>query len=322
MTALLRIILTLLGIALSSAAAAQAYPTKAIRFISPYAPGGTTDIMARLIAAKLNESWGQPVIVENRAGANGNVGADVVAKSAPDGYTILMGAIGPLCINVLMYAKMPYDPLKDLAPVVQTATVPLILVVHPSLPTKNVKEFIALMKARAGQFNYASAGSGSPQHLTAELFKTMAKVDMNHIPYKGSGPALIDLVGGQVPFAFESTIPVLPYIKSGRLRALGITSAQRWPLVPDLPTVADGGVPGFEAITWYGVAAPAAVPADIVKRLNAEITRVLNLPDIKQRLADLGTPMVAGTPEQFGALIRSEVVKWGKVVKQANVKLD
>jgi tripartite-type tricarboxylate transporter receptor subunit TctC len=233
-----------------------------------------------------------------------------------------MGAIGPLCINVLMYAKMPYDPLKDLAPVVQTATVPLILVVHPSLPTKNVKEFIALMKARAGQFNYASAGSGSPQHLTAELFKTMAKVDMNHIPYKGSGPALIDLVGGQVPFAFESTIPVLPYIKSGRLRALGITSAQRWPLVPDLPTVADGGVPGFEAITWYGVAAPAAVPADIVKRLNAEITRVLNLPDIKQRLADLGTPMVAGTPEQFGALIRSEVVKWGKVVKQANVKLD
>jgi tripartite-type tricarboxylate transporter receptor subunit TctC len=206
--------------------------------------------------------------------------------------------------------------------VILTASVPLILVTHPSLPAKNVKEFIALMKSRPGQFNYASAGPGSPQHLTAEMFKFMAKVDMAHIPYKGSGPAIVDLVGGQIPFAFESMIPVLPHVKAGKLRALAVTSAKPSPVLPEIPTVAESGVPGFESIAWYGVVAPAGTPRDIIAKLNAEMARILNLPDIKQRLIEMGSPPVAGTPDQFGALIKSEIVKWGKVVKQAHVSLD
>jgi tripartite-type tricarboxylate transporter receptor subunit TctC len=278
--------------------------------------------LARLIGAKLYESWGQPVIVDAKPGAGGNIGTDFVAKSPADGYTILMGASGPLAINVSLFSKLPYDPVKDLAPVILTASVPLILVTHPSLPAKNVKEFIALMKSRPGQFNYASAGPGSPQHLTAEMFKFMAKVDMAHIPYKGSGPAIVDLVGGQIPFAFESMIPVLPHVKAGKLRALAVTSAKPSPVLPEIPTVAESGVPGFESIAWYGVVAPAGTPRDIIAKLNAEMARILNLPDIKQRLIEMGSPPVAGTPDQFGALIKSEIVKWGKVVKQAHVSLD
>jgi tripartite-type tricarboxylate transporter receptor subunit TctC len=301
---------------------AQTYPAKPIRFYTPYPPGGTTDILARLIGAKLYESWGQPVIVDAKPGAGGNIGTDFVAKSPADGYTILMGASGPLAINVSLFSKLPYDPVKDLAPVILTASVPLILVTHPSLPAKNVKEFIALMKSRPGQFNYASAGPGSPQHLTAEMFKFTAKVDMAHIPYKGSGPAIVDLVGGQIPFAFESMIPVLPHVKAGKLRALAVTSAKPSPVLPEIPTVAESGVPGFESIAWYGVVAPAGMPRDIIAKLNAEMARILNLPDIKQRLIEMGSPPVAGTPDQFGALIKSEIVKWGKVVKQAHVSLD
>ena len=301
---------------------AQNYPAKPIRFYTPYPPGGTTDIMARLIGAKLYESWGQPVIVDAKPGAGGNIGTDFVAKSPADGYTILMGASGPLAINVSLFSKLPYDPVKDLATVILTASVPLILVTHPSLPAKNVKEFIALMKARPGQFNYASAGPGSPQHLTAEMFKFMAKVDMTHIPYKGSGPAIVDLVGGQIPFAFESMIPVLPHVKAGKLRALAVTSAKPSPVLPEIPTVAESGVPGFESIAWYGVVAPAGTPRDIIAKLNTEMARILNLPDIKQRLIEMGSPPVAGTPDQFGALIKSEIVKWGKVVKQAHVSLE
>lgn len=318
--------LTLLACMMTLACAAnglaQTYPAKPIRFYTPYPPGGTTDIMARLIGAKLYESWGQPVIVDAKPGAGGNIGTDFVAKSPADGYTILMGASGPLAINVSLFSKLPYDPVKDLAPVVLTASVPLILVTHPSLPAKNVKEFIALMKARPGQFNYASAGPGSPQHLTAEMFKFMAKVEMTHIPYKGSGPAIVDLVGGQIPFAFESMIPVLPHVKAGKLRALAVTSAKPSPVLPEIPTVAESGVPGFESIAWYGVVAPAGTPREIIAKLNTEMARILNLPDIKQRLIEMGSPPVAGTPDQFGALIKSEIVKWGKVVKQAHVSLD
>ena len=307
---------------LAPLASAQTYPAKPIRFYTPYPPGGTTDILARLFGAKMYEAWNQPVIVEAKPGAGGNIGADFVAKSAPDGYTILMGASGPLAINASLFSKLPYDPLKDFAPVVLSASVPLILVTHPTLPVKSVKEFIALMKAKPGQFNYASAGPGSPQHLTAELFKFMAKVEMTHIPYKGSGPAITDLVGGQIPFAFESMIPVLPHVKSGRLRALAVSSVQRSPVMPDVPTVAESGVPGFESIAWYGVVAPAGTPKEIIAKLNAEMVRIANLPDIKQRLIEMGSPPVAGTPEQFGNLIKSEIPKWGKVVKQAHVSLD
>ena len=306
----------------AQSAGAQNFPTKPIRFFTPYPPGGTTDILARLVGAKMHEAWGQPVIVEAKPGAGGNIGADFVAKSPADGYTILMGASGPLAINASLFSKLPYDPVKDFAPVVLSASVPLVLVTHPTLPVKSVKEFIALMKARPGQFNYASAGPGSPQHLTAEMFKFMAKVEMTHIPYKGSGPAIVDLIGGQIPFAFESMIPILPHVKSGKLRGLAVTSKQRSPVLPDIATVDATGVPGFESIAWYGVVAPAGTPKDIVVKLNAEMVRIANLPDIKQRLIEMGSPPVAGTPDQFGALIRSEIPKWGKVVKQANVSLD
>jgi tripartite-type tricarboxylate transporter receptor subunit TctC len=303
-------------------ACAQNYPSKPIRFYTPYPPGGTTDILARIIGAKMFETWGQPVIVDAKPGAGGNIGTDFVAKSPADGYTILMGASGPLAINASLFRKLPYDPAKDLAPVVLSASVPLVLVTHPSLPVKNVKEFIALMKARPGQFNYASAGPGSPQHLTAEMFKFMAKVEMTHIPYKGSGPAIVDLIGGQIPFAFESMIPILPHVKSEKLRALAVTSAARSPVLPQIPTVAESGVPGFESIAWYGVVAPAGTPKEIIAKLNAEMVRIANLPDIKKQLMEMGSPPVAGTPDQFGALIRSEIPKWAKVVKQANVSLD
>ena len=301
---------------------AQSYPAKPIRFYTPYPPGGTTDILARIVGAKMHEAWGQPVIVEAKPGAGGNIGADFVAKSTPDGYTLLMGASGPLAINASLFSKLPYDPAKDFAPVVLSASVPLVLVAHPSLPVKNAREFIALIKARTGQFNYASAGPGSPQHLTAEMFKFMTKVEMTHIPYKGSGPAIVDLIGGQIPFAFESMIPVLAHVKGGKLRGLAVTSAARSPVLPQIATVAEGGVPGFESIAWYGVVAPAGTPKEIVAKLNGEMVRIANMPDIKQRLMEMGSPPVAGTPEQFGALIRSEIPKWAKVVKQANVSLD
>jgi tripartite-type tricarboxylate transporter receptor subunit TctC len=301
---------------------AQSYPAKPIRFYTPYPPGGTTDILARIVGAKMHEAWGQPVVVEAKPGAGGNIGADFVAKSTPDGYTLLMGASGPLAINASLFSKLPYDPAKDFAPVVLSASVPLVLVAHPSLPVKNVREFIALIKARPGQFNYASAGPGSPQHLTAEMFKFMTKVEMTHIPYKGSGPAIVDLIGGQIPFAFESMIPVLPHVKGGKLRGLAVTSATRSPVLPEIATVAEGGVPGFESIAWYGVVAPAGTPKEIVAKLNGEMVRIANMPDIKQRLIEMGSPPVAGTPDQFGALIKSEIPKWAKVVKQANVSLD
>ncbi len=291
-------------------ACAQNYPAKPIRMYTPYPPGGTTDILARIVGAKMQEAWGQPVVIEAKPGAGGNIGADFVAKSPPDGYTILMGASGPLAT---------YDPAKDFAPIVLSASVPLVLVTHPSLPVKNVKEFITLMKAGPGQFNYASAGPGSPQHLTAEMFKFMTKVEMTHIPYKGSGPAIVDLMGGQVLFAFESMIPILPHVKSARLRGLAVTSSARSPVLPQISTVAESGVPGFESIAWYGVVGPAGMPKDVVAKLNGEMVRIANLPDIKQRLIEMGSPPVAGTPDQFGAVIKSEIPKWAKVVKQARL---
>ena len=316
------LILSFMSFAVATPVFAQQYPAKPIRFYTPYPPGGATDILARIVGAKLFENWKQPVIVEAKPGAGGNIGTDFVAKSSPDGYTILMGASGPLAINATLYAKLPYDPLKDLAPVIKVAAVPLVLVVTPSLPAKTTKEFMALLKSKPGQFNYASAGPGTPQHLTAELFKFMTKLDMAHIPYKGSGPAIIDVIGGQVPLVFESMIPIIPHIKGGKLRALAVTSSKRSPLLADVPTVAESGVPGFEATAWYGVVAPAAVPKDIITKLNAEMLKVLKLPDIRQRLDEMGSDFVAGTPEQFGQRIKAETAKWGAVIKEAQVKLD
>ena len=322
---LFRFMLLCISVAISCVAVpahGQEYPTKTIRMLNPLPAGGPTDILGRIIAQPVSEALGKQIVTDNRPGAAGNIAAEMAAKAAPDGYTLFIAGVGNFAVNVTLFSKLPYDPLKDFAPVVLSASVPLILVTHPTLPVKSVKEFIALMKAKPGQFNYASAGPGSPQHLTAELFKFMAKVEMTHIPYKGSGPAITDLVGGQIPFAFESMIPVLPHVKSGRLRALAVSSAQRSPVMPDVPTVAESGVPGFESIAWYGVVAPAGTSKEIIAKLNAEMVRIANLPDIKQRLIEMGSPPVAGTPEQFGNLIKSEIPKWGKVVKQAHVSLD
>jgi len=306
----------------SAAVSAQAYPTKPVKFIVAYPPGGPTDILARMLSPKLQAGLGQPFLVESRPGAGGNVGTDFVAKSPPDGYTILLSASGPLAINVTLYKSLPFDPLKDLTPVIHVASVPLVLVVHPSVPAQTVRELIALLKGKPDAYSFSSAGNGTPQHLSAELFQTMAGVKMVHVPYKGSAPAINDLVGGQVLIAFESMVAVLPQVKGGRLRALATTGTRRSSLLPDVPTVAEAGVPGYVSIAWYGVVAPGGTPKAIVDRLNAEIAKALDTPELKQRLAELGSDPVHGTPEQFGAFIKSETVRWGKVVKESGATVD
>jgi tripartite-type tricarboxylate transporter receptor subunit TctC len=303
-------------------AAAQNYPTKPVKFVTPYPPGGTTDILARLVGIKLQSSLGQPFLVESKAGAGGNVGTDSVAKAPPDGYTILMGASGPLAINVSLFKSLPYNPLTDLAPVVHVASVPLVLVVHESFPAKSVKELIELLKAKPDGYSYASAGNGTPQHLSAELFKQLTGTKMVHVPYKGSGPAINDLIGGQIPIAFESLIPILPQLKGGKVRALAVTSLKPSALLPDVPTLDASGVKGYESIAWYGVVAPGKTPKPIVDKLNAEMVKALKDPEVKQRLAEMGSAEVAGTPEQFGALIKSEIAKWAPVVKASGATVD
>lgn len=310
------------GTLFAAGAAAQQFPTKPVRIITPYPPGGTTDILSRMMVPHLQQALGQPILVESRSGAGGNVGTDVVVKSPADGYTLLMGASGPLAINVTLFRKLPYNPLKDLAPVIHVASVPLVLVVHPSIGAKNVAELITLLKGKPGGLNFASAGNGTPQHLSAELFKSLAGVDMTHVPYKGTGPAITDLVAGQVPIAFESMIAVLPHVQGGRLRALATTGPKRAAQLPDAPTVAEAGVKGYESIAWYGVMAPAGTPRDVVSLLNREMGRALNTPEVKARLTQLGSDTVHGTPEQFGAFIASEIEKWGKVVRASGATVD
>ncbi len=307
---------------LAANAAAQAYPNKPVRFVTPYVPGGTTDILARLLGTRLQQALGQPFLIESRPGAGGNVGTDMVAKSAGDGYTILMGASGPLAINVTLFKALPYDPTSDLVPVIHVASVPLLLVTHPTFAAKSVRELIDVLKAKPDAHSYASAGTGTPQHLSAELLKLLTGVRAAHIPYKGSGPAINDLMGGQVTFGFESMIAVVQQVKGGKLQALGMTDSKRSALIPDMPTLAEAGVPGFESIAWYGVMAPKGTPPQIVSLLNAEMRKVLGSAEVKQRLLDLGSSDVAGTPEQFGTFIKSEIAKWGKVVKASGATAD
>jgi len=306
----------------SSASAADAYPSKSIRMVVPFNAGGTTDILARAIGQKLSEVFGQQVVVDNRAGAGGNIGADVVAKSAPDGYTLLMGTVGTHAINPSLYAKMPFDHLKDFVPITQVAAVSNVLVVHPSVPAKSVAELIALAKAKPGKLNFASSGNGTSIHLSGELFKTLTGVDMVHIPYKGSAPAITDLLGGQVNLMFDNLPSALPHIKTGKLRALGVTSSKRAPALPDAPTIAEAGVPGFEATSWFGVFAPAGTPKEVVARLHKEIVKALNSPDTKERLSGQGADLIGNTPEQFAAYIAAETTKWAKVVKASGAKVD
>jgi tripartite-type tricarboxylate transporter receptor subunit TctC len=305
----------------TASGAAPAYPVKPIRYIVAFPAGGTTDLLARMIGQKFTESWGQPVIIDNRAGAAGGVGSEAAAKAAPDGYTLLGGTISSHAINNSIYSKMAYHPLKDFAPVTRLATVPNVLVVHPSLPVKTVREFAALAKARPGQLRFASAGSGTSQHLSGELFNMMAGVKMVHIPYKGGNLAMTDLIGGQIELAFENAPNCVPHIKSGRLKALGVTTLTRAQALPDVPPVNDS-VPGFEVGSWQGLFAPAGVPPAIISKLNNEVRRILALEDIRSRVSGLGAEVATTTPEQFVEFIRVEMAKWEKVVKIAGARVD
>ena len=301
---------------------AQGYPEKTVRIIVPFAPGGSTDIVARITSQKLSERFKQSVVIDNRGGGGGNIGSELVAKAPPDGYTLLIGTVGSLTINPSLYKKMPYDPLRDLTAIAYFGSTPNILVVHPSLPVKTVKELIALARTRPGQLNYASAGTGGSVHLAAELFKSLAKVDMVHVPYKGSGPALIDLLGGQTQLMFSTMPPALPHVKSGRLRALGMTGAKRSSLVPELPTIAESGLPGYEITQWWGLLGPAGMASALVTRLNADINAILLQPDVKERLASEAADAAPNTPAWFTAFMKSEIAKWAKVVQASGASAD
>jgi tripartite-type tricarboxylate transporter receptor subunit TctC len=306
-------------IGMGAAWAQGGYPAKPVRIVVPSAPGGGTDITARIVAPRLAERLGQQVIVDNRPGAGTMIGGEVVAKSAPDGYTLLMG-LSTLAINPAMYKKVLYDPVNDFAPITQVIAAPNMLVVHPVVPAKTVKELIAFARVRPGQLNYASAGQGTNPHLSMELFLSMTGLKIVHIPYKGFAPGIVDLVAGHVSLATATMLTGLPHVRTGRLRLLGTTGAKRAAILPDAPTVAEAGVPGYEASQWYGVLAPARTPQGIIAKLNAEIVHILQTPDMKKRLAADGTEPVGNTPDEFGRYIKEEIVKWAKVAKAAGIK--
>ncbi len=312
----------MLALSCWNGAAAQDYPTKAIRFIAPNLPGGPTDILARVIGQKLSEGLGQPVIVDNRAGAGGNIGTDLAAKSRPDGYTLVTGNNATFGANVTLYKKLPFDPVKDFTPVVLVATQPNILVVNPSLPVHSVTELIVYAKTRPGKLNYANSGIGAAAHLAAELFKNMTGTDIKSIQYKSAAPALMDLIGGDCHLMFATSLSVQPHIQSKKVRALAVTTAMRTRAMPDLPTIAEAGVPGFEATTWHGVLVAAGTPPAIVNKLNAEINRILQMPDVREKLAGLGAEILGGTPKEFADHIQREIPKWAKVIKDANIQIE
>jgi len=311
-----------LAFAAVAPAAAQPYPNRPLRFVVPFAPGGSTDTLARTLGQKLTDALQQQVVVDNRSGANGNIGMEIVARAAPDGYSIVLGYIANLGIGPSLYAKLPFDPVRDYAPITQLASSPNILAVHPSLPVKSFRELITYAKTNPRKLNFASSGVGSIGHLTGELLNRSAGVDMVHVPYKGSGQAVIDLLGGQVQMMFSGMSSVMQHIRAGKLRALAVTGAQRSPAVPDVPTIAESGFPGFEATAWYGVLAPAGTPKAIVNRLHDEIVKALALADVKERLNNVGFEIVGGTPDAFAALISSEIAKWTKVVRAAKISAE
>jgi len=317
-----RLLLYVAGAAFAVTAAAQDYPTKPIRFVVPFPPGGGNDTMARTIGYKLTEAWGQQVVIDNRAGAGGIIGAETAARSAPDGYTLFLGGVASHGINPNLHAKLGYDPVKDFAPVSLIAAAPLILVVHPSVQAKSVKELIQLAKAKPGALNFASNGKGGSSHLAAEMFMMMTATDMVHVPYKGLSPALTDLLSGQVQLMFSSTVAILPQVRAGKLRPLALTGAKRSPAMADIPTVAESGVTGYETASWYGVLAPAGTPRAIVNKLSREIVRIVQLPELRERMAAEGADPVGGSPEEFAAHIKRELARWSKVVKQARLQAE
>jgi len=328
---LLAIIAAILGSLIESPLAAaqstttgptQSYPSKPVRIINPFAAGGGMDVLLRPIAQKLSESFQQPFIVDNRPGANGMIGSELVAKAAPDGYTLLGGTTGALPMNAAVYSKLPYDPVKDFAPISNFAESAFILSVHPSVPAENVMELVALAKSRPGQLTYASFGVASSSHLTAELFSMLAGIKLVHVPYKGSAPAVADLVAGQVMMIFDSMQSQMPQLRAHRLRALGLAAPKRSPAAPDVPTLAEAGLPGVEGGSWYGLLAPAGTPRAIIDKLHAEILRALAAADIRERLDSVGTEPVGNTPEEFALQIRNDIVKWGRVVRAANIRAE
>jgi tripartite-type tricarboxylate transporter receptor subunit TctC len=319
---LFRILIVVLALAAPSTTLAQAFPSKPARIVNPFAPGGATDIVARHMAQKLTEAWGQPVVVENRAGASGAIGVEHVAKSAPDGYTLLIATQTTHAANPALYAKLPYDAAKDFAPLTLAGSTPLALLVHPSMQAKDVKSLIAFAKANPGKLAYASGGNGTSQHLTMELLKTMTGTFMVHIPYKGAGPAMTDFLGGQVNLMFDNLPTALPHVKSGKLRALAVSTSRRSALAPELPTMAESGLAGFDLATWFAFFAPAATPRDLVEKISADMRRALDQPDTKERLAGIGVDIAGSTPDELARFHRAELAKWAKIVKDSGAKLD
>ncbi len=307
--------------AVSGASLAAEYPHKAIRMVTGSAPGGGSDYVARTLAEKLNERFGQPVLVDNRAGSGGVIGTDIVAKAAPDGYTMLVSTGSAIAVNPAL-RPLPYETLRDLAPVTLISMVPFVLAVNPGLPAKSVAELLQLARSQPGKLTYASSGIGSLAHLSMELLKNTARVDMIHVPYRGSAPAAIDLIAGQVQVAFNNLVPTLPHVKSGRLRALGVSGATRSRVLPEVPTVAESGLPGYESMQWYGLMLPARTPKPIADLLYRELMTIIKNPAVHARLTDEGGDVIAGTPEQFATYIRTELAKWSRVVKAANVRAE
>ena len=312
--------MTLLVALVAVTAQAQTYPSRPLRLVVPFPPGGSTDILARARSQKLGEGLAQPVVIDNRGGAGGTIGSEAAAKAAPDGYTIMMGHLGTLAVNVAIYKKLPYDPVKSFAPVALMAMVPSVLVVNPSLPVTSAAELIAYAKANPGKLAYGSAGNGSTSHLTTEYFKLATGTDILHVPYKGVGPMLTDLLSGQLSMGLSGAPAVMPHVNSGRLRALAVSSLTRLPSLPKIPTLDESGVNGFEANGWYGIVAPAGTAREIVLRLNAEIRRAIDTPELKARLDAEGAIPAAGTPEEFAAFVTSEIARWGAVVKKAGME--
>jgi tripartite-type tricarboxylate transporter receptor subunit TctC len=311
----------LAALMLATPAFAQ-YPAKPIRIIVPFPAGGSADIMARVVGQKMTETWGQQMVIDNRPGAGGNIAAEVAAKSAPDGYTLFLCTVGTHAIHQTLYDKLPFDPMKDFSAVAYIAGVPNVVVVHPSIPVKSVKELIAFIKTRPGQINFGSPGAGSSVHMSGEMLKVMAGLDMTHIPYKGNPQAVTDLVAGQIQLMITNMPPVVPYIQSGRLRALAVTTKTRSLALPDLPTMEEAGLPGYESSAWFGLVSPAAVPRDIVNKLNAEVVRIVGLEDVKRSLASQGADPLVMTPDEFGAFMRAETAKWAKIIKASGARAD
>jgi tripartite-type tricarboxylate transporter receptor subunit TctC len=308
---------------LSQADLAQAessYPNRPLQLVVTVPPGGAADLVARLVGAKLGEALGEPVVISNRGGAGGTIAAAAVAKSDPDGYTLLLNTIATHGIGPHLYANLPYDPAKDFAPVILVAKLPLIMTVNADLPAQSVKDVIALAKARPGELTFASAGNGGAPHLAGELFKSLTGTDLLHVPYRGSGPAVVDLVAGRIAIMFDATPSLLPFVTAGKLRVLAAASPERHRLLPDIPTFAELGLPGMDIALWYGIAAPAGTPRPIVQRLNAELVKILDMPDVRRTLSDQGADIKSGSPEDFGAFMREEQARWGPVVKQAGIK--